>query len=163
MTVSDSWNVGFLTVFDEAAGFVGGYLVTNAWGRPLEFRLSSAVQPNRLQQILYAESLLPYIHGELIGKALHEKSTIQPRIVVTDGAPALELRRHLQIPVVHVRGDGAADGQVTLHVHPAYADDRRATEELRKVLGTDFDFAEPFTRIREAVAEARKLGASNRG
>src|SRR4051812_47750949 len=50
-------NVGFLTVLHEAGGYVGGYLVTNGWGRPLEFRLSTAVQPNRVQQILYAATL----------------------------------------------------------------------------------------------------------
>ena len=41
----------------EASGYLGGYLVTNTWGRPLEFRLSSAVQPNRVQQILYAGTM----------------------------------------------------------------------------------------------------------
>src|SRR5262245_11160690 len=33
-------NLGFLTVLHEASGYLGGYLVTNQWGRPLEFRLS---------------------------------------------------------------------------------------------------------------------------
>src|SRR5437773_707729 len=41
--------LGFLTVLHDAAGFTGGYLVTNAWGRPLEFRLTTPVQPNRVQ------------------------------------------------------------------------------------------------------------------
>src|SRR5581483_8078339 len=38
-------HIGFLTVLHEASGYLGGYLVTNVWGRPVEFRLSSAVQP----------------------------------------------------------------------------------------------------------------------
>ena len=46
-------HLGFLTVFAEPTGYLGGYLVTNSWGRPLEFRLSTAVQPNKVQQILY--------------------------------------------------------------------------------------------------------------
>src|SRR5262249_11542133 len=29
--------LGFLTVLQEASGYLGGYLVTNLWGRPLEF------------------------------------------------------------------------------------------------------------------------------
>ena len=40
--------LGFLTIQQEPAGWAGYYLVTNAWGRPLEFRMSSAVQPNTL-------------------------------------------------------------------------------------------------------------------
>ena len=42
-------NIGFLTILHEANGYLGGYLVTNQWGRPLEFRLSTAVQPNRVR------------------------------------------------------------------------------------------------------------------
>src|SRR6202049_3625030 len=67
-------NVGFLTVLHEASGYLGGYLVTNVWGRPLEFRLSTAVQPNRVQQILYAGTLQAYLHADLIGKTLVEKA-----------------------------------------------------------------------------------------
>src|SRR5687767_3696173 len=67
-------NLGFLSVFQEAGGYLGGYLVTNAWGRPLEFRLTSAVQPNRVQQILYGDTLPAYLCGELIGKTLIEKT-----------------------------------------------------------------------------------------
>ena len=46
-------NLGFFTVQREPTGYVGGFLVTNRWGRPLEFRLSSPVLPNKVQQILY--------------------------------------------------------------------------------------------------------------
>src|SRR5437588_8117327 len=45
--LSMAMNLGFLTIVQENGSYQGGYLVTNLWGRPLEFRLSSAVQPNR--------------------------------------------------------------------------------------------------------------------
>src|SRR5579885_2826624 len=77
-------SVGFLTILQEANGYVGGYLVTNVWGRPLEFRLSSAVQPNRVQQILYGGTLQTYVCGELIGKALVDKAAVAVQLVVTD-------------------------------------------------------------------------------
>src|SRR5437868_2975525 len=57
-------NLGFLTVLHETNGYLGGYLVTNNWGRPLEFRLSTAVQPNRIHQILYGGTLEAYICRE---------------------------------------------------------------------------------------------------
>ena len=50
-------NLGFLTVVQDGNGYAGGYLVTNPWGRPVEFRLSTAVQPNRVHQILYGKTL----------------------------------------------------------------------------------------------------------
>ena len=64
-TATATPNLGFLTVLHEPSGYLGGYLVTNVWGRPLEFRVSTAVQPNRVQRILYGGTLQPYICAEL--------------------------------------------------------------------------------------------------
>ena len=72
-TTAPGNNLGFLTILQEPAGTLGGYLVTNPWGRPVEFRLSTAVQPNRVHQILYGKTLRAYVCAELIGKALEAK------------------------------------------------------------------------------------------
>src|SRR5579884_1449065 len=92
-------NSGFLSVFQEAGGYVGGYLVTNPWGRPLEFRLTSAVQPTRVQQVLYGETLPAYVCGELIGKTLIDKTATPVQWVITDNPLALDLRLRLDLPV----------------------------------------------------------------
>src|SRR5688500_19326213 len=91
--------LGFLTVFQEGTGYLGGYLVTNTWGRPLEFRLSTAVQPNRIQQILYGETLRPYVCADLIGKALVDKAAVPVQCVLTDTEAVLDLRLRLEVPV----------------------------------------------------------------
>src|SRR6266446_860148 len=93
-------NLGFLTILQESNGYLGGYLVTNSWGRPLEFRLSTAVQPNRVQQILYGDTLQPYIFADLIGKTLIEKTSAAIQLVLTDREQVLELRQRLDVPVV---------------------------------------------------------------
>src|SRR5262245_64172381 len=103
---STSLNLGFLTVLHEASGYLGGYLVTNQWGRPLEFRLSTAVQPNRVQQILYAGTLVPYICADLIGKTLVEKTAVPVRMVLTDTEAVLDLGLSLEVPVLWVGRDG---------------------------------------------------------
>ena len=95
-------HLGFLTVLHEPGGYLGGYLVTNLWGRPLEFRLSTAVQPNRVQQILYGQTLEPYLCGQLIGKTLVEKTATPVQMVITDHPAALELRRGIDLPVLWV-------------------------------------------------------------
>src|SRR5437868_13924259 len=92
-------NLGFLTILHESNGYLGGYLVTNFWGRPLEFRLSTAVQPNRVQQILYGGTLQPYLCGDLIGKTLVEKTTTTANYILTDREAALDLRECLEVPV----------------------------------------------------------------
>src|SRR5205809_4555368 len=86
-------------IVHEPNGYVGGYLVTNQWGRPLEFRLSTAVQPNRVQQILYGGTLQSYICADLIGKTLVEKTSAGVQFVLTDHEAVLDLRQRLEIPV----------------------------------------------------------------
>lgn len=166
-------HLGFLTVLHEAGGYLGGYLVTNLWGRPLEFRLSSAVQPNRVQQILYAGTLAGYVCGELIGKTLLDKSATPAQVVLTDTADAWTLRRVVDVPVVWVAPPGdalehagtvvrAATGfRGPLLAHPDYPDDGPRLKDLFERL-TGLDVAEPFARIRDAIAEARKMGVSHR-
>jgi hypothetical protein len=155
-------NLGYLTVVQDPSGYLGGYLVTNQWGRPLEFRLSTPVQPNRVQQILYAETLGPYICGDLIGKTLVEKTGVAVQIVVTDTEAALELRHRLDIPVVLVDLTAAPGTSPNVRGHPRFPEDGPAIQEVLDKVKGSFDLAEPFQRIREAMAEARKMGVSNR-
>jgi hypothetical protein len=162
-------NLGFLSVSQETGGFVGGYLVTNAWGRPLEFRLSSAVQPNKVQQILYGESLPRYLCGELIGKTLIDKTPTPVGWVIVDNPLSLELRRHIEIPVsLWQTTPDARDPlpglqiQPRVYAHPDYAVDVGVLQERLERLGA-FDLGEPFARIREAMTEARKMGVAMRG
>jgi hypothetical protein len=163
-TSVQSINSGFLSVFQDGAGFIGGYLVTNAWGRPLEFRLSSAVQPTRVQQILYGPTLAAYLCGELIGKTLLEKTATEVQWVVTDNPLALDLRLRLNLPVGFCNCTAEAFAtppglliQPNLYCHAQFPDDIPAVRALIEKLGP-FDLGEPFLRIREALGEARKMG-----
>jgi len=167
-------NLGFLTILQEASGYLGGYLVTNIWGRPLEFRLSSAVQPNRVQHILYAGTLEPYICADLIGKTLVDKTAVPVQLLVTDRETVLDLRLKLECPVLWLaaaddvratalmeRGMAvmpAQAGRGPLLCHPRFPDDVVLTRELLNHLDAGFDLVEPFVRIREAIGEARKMG-----
>lgn len=167
-------NLGFLTVLREASGYLGGYLVTNLWGRPLEFRVSSAVQPNRVQQILYGRTLEAYVCADLIGKTLVEKAGVPVQLLVTDQEAVLELRRKVEVPVLWLAAaddpeapagsvvSPASGGRGPLLRHPDYPSDETAARELLARLDGALDLAEPFTRIREAVGEARKLGVTSR-
>jgi hypothetical protein len=157
-------NLGFLTVLHEPTGYVGGYLVTNAWGRPLEFRLSTAVQPNRVQQILYAGTLETYVCAELIGKTLVEKTGVPVRLLVTDTEAVLDLRLRLEVPVAWVApAEGMPGGlpvRGRVHCHRRFPDDAAAVAEVLDRVAGLLDLAEPFVRIREAVGEARKMGVA---
>jgi hypothetical protein len=175
-TVSDrptTVTLGFLTITQDPGGWLGGYLLTNAWGRPLEFRLSTAVQPTRVQAVLYGPTLTEYLHADLIGKTLVEKTAGKPDLIVTDSPPALALRSRVDVPVLAVQ---PADGFVPADAKPLassrcpaglllpakYAADELAVLQLLDAVDPAVDLAEPFARIREAVTEARKMGVTSR-
>lgn len=175
--------LGFLTVIEhEQLGLVGGYLLLNLAGRPLEFHCTAPVKPNRAQQILYGPTLEPYLYGEQIGQALAAKSSVQPLCICTDREPALALGDHVTQPVVWVsprdgEADGSGDaanqrvdgahrlrahlsmlkiGDNTLGVRTMRGRDAELVRERLAGLEPAFDLNEPFGRIREAIEEAQR-------
>jgi hypothetical protein len=163
--------LAFLTVLQEPSGWLGGYLVTNGWGRPLEFRLTTAVQPNRVQAALYGPTLHEYLLADLIGKTLVEKTSTKPDLIVTDVPGALPLRSRVEVPVVALRSPGAPPETTPLD-HPRaanglllparFATDRATVNSLLDRVDAAVELAEPFARIRDAVTEARKMGVTSR-
>lgn len=171
-----SLSLGFLTIVQEGNSYLGGYLVTNFWGRPLEFRLSSAVQPSRIHQILYGGTLEAYICGELIGKTLVEKGSSQPQLVVADRSIVLNMRPHVAMPVIWLplgndqAGESdqarcvrpASEKQLAIYCSPTNEADAPVILDLLGRVEGAMDLAEPFQRIREAMGEARKMGVMSR-
>ncbi len=162
--------LGFLTIQQDQQGYSGGYLVTNAWGRPLEFRLTTAVTPNKVQQLLYGPTLRPYICSDLLGKVLVEKAGTQVQLVITDCDAALELRSQVQHPVAWLAPMDhtlfheweasliAKAKSYALLAHPKFPGDVETIKTLLQQTEVS-DLAEPFGRVREALTEARKMGA----
>ena len=162
--------LGFLTAVDvPGGGHVGGLLVTDRLGRPLEFQCTTPVRADRTQQILYGATLPGFLLGEVIGGTLVKKAGVRPDLVLCDNRPMLDLRPHLDRPLARVElddeeehADGRADGSAldvsgrTLRFHPAHGDDRGFVAERRERIPDHADLAEPFERVREALAETVK-------
>jgi hypothetical protein len=186
--------LGFLTVLEhEHEGLVGGYLILNHAGRPLEFHCTAPVKPNRAQQILFGPTLQSYLYGEQIGQTLLAKGSVEPLAVCTDVELALSVRDYVSLPVALVlrpeekpaASDSAALVQTTTwrvdaphragpHLNAfeigrnllAVAASRDADRQAiadRLESLVNFDLSEPFQRIREAVEEAHKGGARSTG
>jgi hypothetical protein len=171
-------NLGFLTVQQEANGYVGGLLITNIWGRPLEFRMSSPVQPNRIQQILHGGTLQGYICADVIGKALVDKTTTTVEVILTDRESVLDLRIKTETPIAWLASVGdpmaedlAEDGALVrpaagdrgpILCHPRFPEDAARIREVLAGIDGSIDVAEPLSRIREALKEARKMGVAHR-
>jgi hypothetical protein len=173
--------LGFLTVCDlEGRGLVGGYLLLNTAARPLEFHCTAPVKPSRAQEILYGPTLKPFLYGEQIGRALVEKSSKLPLVVLTDLEAVLAARAFIASPVALVLTRSAESGVVTetekslfpsalhrfacgpaaLSVPTAHASEAAAIVDALAAHGVTFDLTEPFERIREAVREAHRDAAS---
>lgn len=173
---SNSWtgHLGFLAITHEAGGYLGGYLVTNTWGRPVEFRVSSAVQPNRIQQALYGPTLPDYLHGELIGRSLVEKTTTAVDLIVVNTLPAVALRNTIPTPVVALDFEAREEPPAGWHrfrhkrsslpllLPQKWREDESRIRQPLDSLDEALDLAEPFARIQAAVAEHRKLGVTAR-
>ncbi|MDR0521385.1 MAG: hypothetical protein LBH00_05980 [Planctomycetaceae bacterium] len=96
-------NLGFLTVIDQhPAGLIGGYLVLNPAARPLEFLCTTPVQPDKIQEILYGETLLPFLCGEKIAKTLVQRAKTAVSCVFTNHAAVLPIQSAVPPPVVYV-------------------------------------------------------------
>lgn len=159
----DQFRLGFLTaVEDPERGMVGGLLVTNRFGRPLEFQCTTPVKANRTQQILFGPQLRPYVLTELIGKTLIDKVGVAPHLVLTESSDLLALREHISIPVASLT-DGSKEtakslplGKQHLRFHDAHDDDRSDIAKHASQIPDTADLKEPFDRIREALAETIK-------
>lgn len=163
----ESFRLGFLTAIEDVErGFVGGLLVTNRFGRPLEFQCTAPVKPNRAQQILYGTTLRPYIMGELIGRTLIEKVAVKPHVVLVDSIDVLDLRLNVSLIVACLAGAGANKtetirlGKHQVMVHPDFEADLIELQRHSKLLTAEADFSEPFERVREALSETVRHGVA---
>lgn len=158
--------MGFLTeirIGDK--GYVGGLLVTNHQGRPLEFQCTAPVKPNRTQEILYGPTLVTFLLAELIGRTLVEKIGVKPHVVLVERADLLELRRHVSLPVACLLDEHKTDGpnvrfgRQSVVWHTEFAEDKAAISRGASSITSDADLSEPFQRVRDALHEA--LGSAS--
>lgn len=165
----EQFRLGFLTAVEvPEQGYVGGLLITNRHGRPLEFQCTAPLKPNRTQEILYGSTLGPYVMGEVIARTLIEKVGVKPHLILTERPEILELRNHVSTPVGCLQADQsntaqAADGGFKIgrqwfRVHAAHSADCSDLESQTTQVSKDADMREPFDRVREALMETVKSG-----
>ncbi len=162
----ETFRLGFLTeIRIGERGYVGGLLVTNHLGRPLEFQCTAPVKPNRTQEILYGPTLVTFLLAELIGRTLVEKVGVKPHLVLVERSDLLELRRHISLPVACLIEDPGPEqpavrlGRQSVVWQEEFAQDQSPIERGGSYITPDADLSEPFQRVRDALREA--LGTSN--
>lgn len=158
---SEQLRLGFLAAVEvDGRGYVGGLLVTNHNGRPLEFQCTTPVKPDRTQEILYGKMLRPWLLGELIGRTLLDRVSIKPDIVITADADILELRNHTDTPVACTSSKSAAAAPLAaelggrkLQFHDAHQEDCEFISKQSHLIPGQADLEEPLDRVTEALNE----------
>ena len=141
-----SENLGFLTVIDQFPGLTGGYLVLNRAGRPLEFHCTQPLSPDKIQQILYGDTLQPFLFGERIAQTLLQRSKLPVLSIFTDQAAILPVQTLVSTSVVYVFGrESKPTDPLTVGEHSSTP--REISEELSESLkGFGIDNTELRTR-----------------
>ena len=79
-------------------GIIGGFLVLNLVGRPVEFHCTAPVRPNRAQEILFGSTLEGFVCGEQIATALVGKTKLELAAVLTNNPAMLTAPSSLGMP-----------------------------------------------------------------
>lgn len=96
-------NLGYLTIMgDEIRGLVGGFLIVNRLGCPVEFHCSAPIRPNRAQEILYGATLRPFLYGRQIATALLRKGKTGCFAIFTESPEVAVIQESLATPLLIV-------------------------------------------------------------
>ena len=108
MTGPTKSTVGYLLSLAVADNvFMGGAMVTDGYGLPLEFRYTEPVRATRLQRVLYGDVLETYIHTDVILANLLDRLEQKPPFYfVCESAylAALERKGRLVVWMAESRG-----------------------------------------------------------
>ncbi len=168
--------LAYFMAVKEGASYLGGLLVTDTSGIPLDFRYTEPITPTRLQSILYGKSLEPHLKEEVIQKTLLKELKTAPDlfiISVTELAggwsgdakyPVLAVQKSQESPLAKVGETFRAgprelllqltDGSAPLRVVFAASVDAITQEQaVLKLLeaGYHMDLVEPMERVAAAL------------
>ncbi len=170
--------VACLTMPDGA--YVGGALVTDGLGLPVEFRHTDPVMPSRLQRVLYGRVLDNHIHNDVVAGALLGSVESKPGLYIVADAAYLPGASGFGVPAVWIgearnappqeigtRHDlssteyliqlGLGNGAIRVRVNAAEKDAAAviaAKESSARILtaaARSMELTEPMRRVEEAI------------
>ena len=118
MSLDSIKNWGFLTVTEnQRFGLIGGYLVLNHLGRPLEFHCTTPVRVKRPLEILYGTTLNAFLYGEQIAQTLIKRAKVKPHAVMTDCSQVLTVQEFVEMPICYIHHEASeCEKQLTIYI-----------------------------------------------
>ena len=174
--MAESIKLAYFMAVKEGASYLGGLLVTDTSGIPLDFRYTEPITPTRLQSILYGKSLEPHLKEEVIQKTLLKELKTPPDLFILSATelaggwsgdtkyPVLAVQKSQESPLGRV-GEvfragprevliQLADGAAPLRAIFAASVDPAAQEQAVVKLveaGYHMDLTEPLERVTAAL------------
>lgn len=169
------WKIGYILTYTlEDASYLGGLMLIDKDGIPLEFAYTENIKPTRIQKILYGQSLEKYIKREVILTNLLNHIRVKPDLLITPEENLTELRSVVSYPIISVNQTSLSPlsevgitqdinkGEFVLQASPsgsplriklaeASEDNRKKTESIILELGKIMDLVEPIARVEGAL------------
>jgi hypothetical protein len=171
--------ISFLGIhrFEDGAAIRGGILVTDTKTKPLEFRVTAPVRPQKLQKILHGELLDEHICVELMALPLLNAIQQRPSLIIVRDSLLLEINSKQEVPTILILKEneplfkkGASTQQLNLpdSGHPPvkictsgqFEPKMREIAQQLESMYVNRNLIEPFDRIEKACEDvhSRKVG-----
>ncbi|MGQ9855464.1 MAG: hypothetical protein ACUVQF_01890 [Fervidobacterium sp.] len=152
--------IGYLSVKNIDGKYLGGILIVNDYGIPVEFKYSEPIAPTRLQQIIYGNSLEYYLNTEIISKGLIQKLENRPELLLVEDPMLLFDKNIVMVTLLPQMVNEKVDGnEAVVNVNNkslriTFPENAKVEDSLvQKIvdLSQKFDIFEPFDRIEKAL------------
>ncbi len=165
--------LGYITtrVF-EGPAYLGGVLIVDKRGIPVEFKYVEPIKPSKLQTLLYGNTIDKYIRIESVGIPLVDALEHKPSILFVREEPFLEESKW-SFPIISInRYKGSMlpsigeykeleNGEYIVQIDSGMPLrlrlEKKYKERLEEIIpflieiGQNFDIIEPFSRLEEAI------------
>jgi hypothetical protein len=152
--------IGYLSVMNIDGKHLGGVLVINDLGIPVEFKYSEPVTPTKLQEIIYGNSLEYYLHVEIIAKGLVQRLENKPEVILVQDPTLLFDKNTVMVtllpqPVSEKKeGNEAVFNFNNKSIRITFSENAKVDDNVvQKILdyASKIDILEPFDRVEKAL------------
>lgn len=163
--------IAYFKMYSEKDSYLGGIMVVDERGIPIEFKYTDIINPSKLQKVLYGDVLEKYLKEEVIMGNLIEKLENKGDIYFVDKLENQVLDKFVQNGVAVIRDsqnkamenineyqfvkENEAIIQIDERQSPVrfIFEDGRGEELVNKIisLGLEGNILEPFERVEEAL------------
>lgn len=168
--------IGYLISFTlEDNYYLGGFMITDQYGIPLDFKYTEPIRPTKIQKILYGSALEKYLKKEVVFGNLLNSSAVKLDLLVTFkndlldlgtlSYPAVSLEQTVLPPFSEVGQEetinekefllqiASSGSPVRIMILPEKSTEKFKITSLLLELQSTMNLTEPLTRVEGALKE----------